>query len=144
MPMREKSAWGSLIATLMAYGLYFAVLLPRFAASPVGQPRFLALLVACVVLLIALQIVFQAGIAITASDQANLPMDERERWIALKSDRIALGVLTTLLASGWLLLLALPDFTPNRAILANTLLFSLVVAAVTKYASQIVTFRRAA
>jgi ammonia channel protein AmtB len=62
----------------------------------------------------------------------------------LKSDRVALGVLTTLLALGWLGYLIGPDFTATRAVLANALLFTLVAAALAKYTSQIVYFHRGA
>jgi ammonia channel protein AmtB len=144
MPYREKSAWGSLIATLGVYGVYFAVLIPRLAASPGRSPPYLGLLFACVLALIASQIALQVGIAITMRHDAKLPMDERERLIVLKSDRVALGVLTTLLALGWLGYLIGPDFTATRAVLANALLFTLVAAALAKYTSQIVYFHRGA
>jgi hypothetical protein len=144
MPFREKSAWGSLLSVLIGYGIYFTILIPRLAASPDRPPPYLALLFGCVFCLIVVQIALQTGIAIAMRDQARLPPDERERLIGIKSDRIAMAVLSTLVASSWLLTIAGPAFMANSAIIANLMLFALVAAAITKFASVIVYFHRGA
>lgn len=142
MPFREKSAWVSLIATVAVYGVYFALLVPRLAADP-GHAYF-GLLFGCVFSLIVLQIILQTGIAIIARDQANLPPDERERLTGLKSDRIAMGVLSSSVACLWLGYLIGPAMLTDKAVLANLLLLALVLAAAAKYASEIIYYHRAA
>jgi hypothetical protein len=144
MPYREKSAWASLIAMLVAYGVYFVLIVPRLLAAPEAPLPYLGLLFGCCVGLVILEIAMQTFVAVTMRDQANLPMDERERLIALKSDRVALIVLTTLIASGWTLYAAAPALLGSSAALANLLLLTLVLSAAAKHASVIVYFRRGA
>ncbi len=144
MPFREKSAWASLASVVLVYSLYFAILVPRLAASPDRPQPYLALLFGCVVGLVALQVILQAGLAILMRGEANQAPDEREKLIVLKSDRIAMAVLTTLIASGWMIYIVGPAFMANSAILSNLVLFALVLSAVTKFASQIVYFHRGA
>jgi len=144
MPFREKSAWASLVSMLIVYGTYFTILAPRLAATQPRPTSFLPLLIACVVALIILQIVLHTVLAIAMRREANLPPDEREHLIGLKSDRVALGVLTTLVAAGWLLYLGGPAFMTDSGILANLVLLALVIAAAAKYVSQIVYFHRRA
>jgi phage tail protein X len=144
MPFREKSAWVSLAATIMVYGVYFAMLIPRLAATPGPAEPYFGLLFACVVGLIVLQIVLQAGMAITRPADAIAPIDERERLIVLKSDRVAGIVLSTLAGCLFMIYLAGPGFMANGAMMANAILFALVLAAASKYASQIVYFHRGA
>jgi hypothetical protein len=144
MPFREKSAWVSMIATIAVYTVYFAILIPRLTATPSQTPSYFGLLFACVVSLILLQIVLQIGIAVARPGEAKLPMDERERLIVLKSDRVAGIVLSTLAGCLFLIYLAGPGVMSNNAVMANAVLLALVLAAVSKYASQIVYFHRGA
>jgi hypothetical protein len=144
MPFREKSAWVSMIATMAVYAVYFAILIPRLAATPGQAPPYVGLLLGCVVSLIVLQIVLHIGIAVARPAEAKLPMDERERLIVLKSDRVAGIVLSTLAACLFLIYLAGPAVMASSAIMANAVLLALVLAAVAKYASQIVYFHRVA
>jgi hypothetical protein len=144
MPFREKSAWVSMIATMAVYAVYFAILIPRLAAAPGQATPYFGLLFACVVSLIVLQIVLQVGIAVARPAEAKLPMDERERLIVLKSDRVAGIVLSTLAGCLFLIYLAGPGVMSNSAIMANAVLLALVLAALSKYASQILYFHRGA
>jgi hypothetical protein len=142
MPFREKSAWGSLVITLLAYGTYFTLLLPRLAANPSQPVPYLDLLLSCIVVMVVLQISVQATLAVLQADTANSPHDEREALIGLKSDRIAFIVLTVLINLLWLAYIVLPNQWASSAILANTILFALVASTAAKYASQILYFHR--
>ena len=142
MPFREKSCWASLITVVLAYGVYFALLIPRLSADP--PHAYLGLLFGCVVCLIVLQVVLQTALAIALREEARQPKDERERLIGMKSDRVAMIVMATVIGCLWGTYVASPAFVANRAILANLVLFGLVLAAIAKYVSAIVYFHRGA
>ena len=144
MPFREKSAWASLAATVAVYSVYFTILLQRAPAGPGQMQPYLGLLFGCVVTLIVVQIILQSAIAIAMRGQARLPPDERERLINLKSDRIAMGVLSASVACLWLGCMIVPAALTGGGVLANLMLLTLVLSAAVKYASQIVYFHRAA
>lgn len=144
MPFREKSAWASLAATVAVYSVYFTILLQRPPAGPSQMQPYLGLLFGCVVTLIVVQIILQSAIAIAMRGQAQLPPDERERLINLKSDRIAMGVLSASVACLWLSYIIVPAAVTGSGVPANLMLLTLVLSAAAKYASQIVYFHRAA
>ena len=144
VPYREKSAWASLASTLVVYGAYFAILIPRLTVDPLHPQPYLGLLFGCVVSLVVLQVVLQSALAITLREDARQPKDERERLIGMKSDRVAMVVMATTIGCLWWTYVANPAFIGNNAILANLALFGLVLAAIAKYASAIVYFHRGA
>ena len=135
MPFREKSAWISLITTFAVYAYYFWNLQSTRGRNG-GES--LGLFIGCVVILIVLQIIFHIIAAIRAPRDATAPRDERERMIALKSSNIAYYVV----ASGAVLAAMGLVFVGEPFVMANFLLLALVLAELTKYASQIVFFRR--
>src|ERR1700733_9359097 len=139
MPYQEKSAWASLASTLATYAVYFAILIPRLIAEP-AAPQY-GLLIGTVVLLIIVQVTLQTGLAILFRCDATQPRDERELLIALKSDRIALGVLSTAIACLFLAYVFTPGIPRTTTIATNAILLSLVLSAVAKLGSQIVYFR---
>ena len=142
MPFREKSCWASLITVVLAYSVYFAILIPRLSADP-SHPYF-GLLFECVFCLVVLQIVLQTALAIALREEARQPKDERERLIGMKSDRVAMVVMAVTIGCLWWTYVASPAFVANSAILANLVLFGLVLAAIAKYVSAIVYFHRGA
>ena len=67
MSFREKTAWISLLTTLVVWGYYFTVLLRALSAGNADGGNLMGMFVGCVVLLIAMQIVFgviAAGLAV--------------------------------------------------------------------------------
>jgi hypothetical protein len=68
---QEKSIWGSLIATLIVCGRYFAT---GYRAGPIGT----------VTLLVVIQVVAQIAIALAAKPE---PKDERDRLIETRGYR---------------------------------------------------------
>ena len=135
MAFREKSAWISLVTTLVVYAFYFWNV---FDAHGMSGPQMLGLLTGCVVVLTVLQIVFHIAAAVRTPRAAQTPQDEREKLIALKATNIAYYVV----ASGAVLTAMGLVFGSNPFIMANEILLFLVAAEIAKYASQIVFFRR--
>jgi hypothetical protein len=116
---QEKSIWGSLIATLIIYGHYYAV-------GAKGS------LVASVIALIVIEIVCQSVISLAHKPE---PKDERDRLIAARAYRVAYtilvaGVLTILFISDWV--------APTVA----TIFLALVVADVGKSVTRLFYYRR--
>jgi hypothetical protein len=135
MPFREKSAWISLVTTFGVYAYYF-----WNVADADGRPGpwLLGLLIGCIVILTVLQIFLHILIALRAPRDAMAPSDERERLIARKSTNIGYYILI----SGAVIVSAGLMFVGEPFIMANLLLFALVLAELTKYAAQVVYFRR--
>ncbi len=144
MPYREKSCWVSLASVIAACGAYFIILIPRLSAAPAQPQPYLALLFACVIGLIVLQVVLQSALAVTMRLEARPPLDERERLIGMKSDRVAMVVMAAYIGCLWWAYVMGPAFIANSAIVANLVLFGLVLAAIAKYVSAILYFHRGA
>lgn len=111
---QEKSTWGSLVATLAVYGVYFG-------SGARGS------LIGTIVLLVIVQIVCQIAIAVVARPE---PRDERDRAIESKGWRNGYVLLVT----GTLVCMLAPT--------ARSLLLALVVSEVAKSASQLYYYRR--
>ena len=144
MPYREKSCWASLASTVIMYGAYFAILIPRLSVDPLHPQPYLGLLFGCVFGLVVLQIIVQTALAISMREEARQPKDERERLIGMKSDRVAMVVMASVIGCLWWMYVVNPAFISNNAILANLVLFGLVLASIAKYGSAIVYFHRGA
>jgi hypothetical protein len=111
---QEKSIWGSMVATLAVYGVYFG------SGARGG-------LIGTIILLIIIQIVCQIAIAVVARPE---PKDERDRTIERKAWRNGYVLLVT----GTLVCMLAPT--------ARSLLLALVVSEVVKSASQLYYYRR--
>lgn len=139
MPYREKSAWLSLIAIVVTFTPYFALV--GKGGSPgsadIGVPH-LKLLVAIVVIQIALMMVGHAWLAIRTPEDSKAPPDERERAILHRATVIGYYALMAMLfgmvipfaAAGWKVI--------------DAILFGIVVAEILKYAVVVWGFRRQA
>lgn len=79
LSFQEKSAWLLFLSLLLVFGLYFASVLPSESANV--RPDQVLLFVGVVVLLVVLQIV---GHALLAIQDRRTEADERDRLIALK------------------------------------------------------------
>ena len=135
MSFREKSAWISLILILAVFGPYFWLVGRSFAgANHVhGGTQF-----ALILLFVVLEIVLHVAIAFQSPRDARAPKDEREDLIDLKATRTAFYVLF----AGALISIFTLHFPINTWTLSQFVLFSIVVAELVKFASQIVFFRR--
>jgi len=116
---QEKSIWGSLLATLIIYGRYYA------SGAHSG-------LIGTVIALIIVEIVCQTVIAVAHRPE---PKDERDRLIAARAYRVAYLILVT----GVLTILCVSEAIRPTA---NTLFLALVVADVGKSITRLYYYRR--
>src|SRR5439155_15181426 len=142
MSFREKSAWISLASLLIVFAIYFwniaRILAGRGPLAPV-VPLFFSLLAA----LIIAEVVLHLLIAIRSPKEARTPKDERERLIELKATRVAFFVLLVgALFSIWTMHLRLRDPRDGAWLMGHCVLFSLFVAGLVKFGSQIMLYRR--
>ena len=140
MSFREKSAWISLLLYLGVYGYYAWRLYGAVAAGQAETIAYGNLLARLVVLLIIVQSVLHAAVAIAKPKDAMAPKDEREKLIDLKATQVAfyvasIGALGTCLA----IALGAPSFYT-----VNGLFLAVVLAEVVRSAGQIVLFRASA
>lgn len=136
MAYREKSAWISVISLLAIYGYYFAVAL----TERLQGEALLWQLAWAVLLVIGVQIALNIVAAIASPRDSRVAEDEREALFMLKGMRNAHIVL----ALGVVLAIGAALLGHDRYDLANGLFFALVVADLTKAATQIVCYRRGA
>lgn len=135
MPFREKSAWISLACLLGTFGVFYFSMI-HGAIEPRGHQTAL-LFLGAVIGFIVLQIVLHVVAAVATPKEANIPADEREQRILLKSGRDAhfvliVGALATPLSI---------HFGMDEAAMAYHLMLALVVSEIVRSVSQIVHFR---
>ncbi len=133
MPFREKLAWISAGSMLAVYGGYFAWVW-RVKGVHLG------VLVLAIVALVAVQVALTVVAVVAAPKEAQAPLDERERLIALRATRFAYSGLATGVAMACLF----GAISPAMVFNTNALLFILVAAEVMRCGCQIVQYRREA
>jgi len=135
MSFREKSAWISLLLIVAVFGPYFWLVGQSLTgkAHVHGGTQF-----ALILLFVVLEIVLHVAIAVQSPRDARAPKDERENLIDLKATRSAFYVLF----GGALLSIFTMHFRVNVWTMSQFVLFSIVVAELVKFASQVVLFRR--
>ncbi|MEI9932349.1 MAG: hypothetical protein WDM89_17860 [Rhizomicrobium sp.] len=138
MSFREKSAWVSLLAYFGIYGFYFASVAAALGRGAADSAHFLGLFAQSVVLFVVVVVIGTVAAAVSAPKDAQTPLDEREKLIALKAGN-ASGYA---LATGVVLAIGAALFGADDFLLINVLFFALVVSEVFKIAIQIVLFRR--
>lgn len=132
---RELSALGSLLAIVVAYGMYFTRIFGLIAGGtiPPGSEVF-AYGLSIVGVLVAIEIGYHILLAIRFRDE---PADERDRMISRRAHSYAYGVLITgaVLVIGYLLL------NESPIIASQVLLLAVVLAEVVNYATTFVLYR---
>lgn len=135
MTYREKSLWLVGISLLLVFGLYFWRVLPASAADVL--PNQIGLFAAAVSLLVALQVLGHALIAIL--DRRTEP-DERDRRIGLIGERNGSFVLAT----GVSLSLFLAVFTQGNFLFTHVLLAFWVLASLVSIGTSLWLYRHGA
>ncbi|MGA8493059.1 MAG: hypothetical protein WB711_21730 [Terriglobales bacterium] len=132
---REKSIWGTLTATLVVYGYYFAIVFSGAQPSQVNRAA-LGRLISAVFVIVAIEVVYHIAIALTSKVE---PKDERDFLIETKAYRNAYFLLVTdlFMLMGTLVMIVLTPF-----LIANLMLLSVVVSEIVKYATQLFLYRR--
>lgn len=142
MSFREKSTWVTFFLLLVGFVIYFSnaftVLHGHSHIDSQPSPNLFRLFFQLVFWFIVLEIVVHILIAARAPKDANAPLDERERLIALKSMRPAFYVL---LVGAFLVIGSTPvDITKYH--MAHSILFVVWVAELVRYGMQLYYFRR--
>jgi hypothetical protein len=138
MSFREKSAWISLSCVLIFSAIWLAhfVRIEFFGALNLDQALWFF---ATVGALITLEIGLHVAIAIQSPREARTPKDERERLIDMKASRVAFYVL---LAGTFASIGTLHIRGANRYTMAQSLMGSILLTLVTRFAIQIALHRR--
>jgi amino acid transporter len=134
----EKSTYTTTLLLLIVFGAYFALVLGPVAASPHRQGAFTGLVVAATVVLTILAAVSHVVLAVLFRTQANAAHDERDRLIALRSERLSGYILAVGVFAG--IVLAMLETAPFW--IAQALLAAWVLAEVGEGLSKLVQYRR--
>ncbi|MEO8455674.1 MAG: hypothetical protein ABI454_10975 [Sphingomicrobium sp.] len=138
MAFREKSAWITLATTLIVYGGYFALAVPRLLAGRFGGFEFVAWLSTAILVIVVLQVGLTVIAAVSDPRGARQPRDEREQLIALRANRAGFY---TLEVGGFFAIVTL-FWWNDAAVIANGVFFAIVLAEVVRAGFQIVDYHR--
>jgi hypothetical protein len=137
MSFREKSAWISFVLIAAVFGIYFSKIVQVLVTGR-GRGGTARLFLALVAALIVLEIALHVAIAIQSPREARTPKDERERLIDMKATRIAFPVLLV----GAFSAIGTLHLDVGRSVMADAVLFAIVLAELTRFGAQIVYHRR--
>jgi hypothetical protein len=137
MPFREKTAWITLAATLLAYGGYF-VRFGRTAAAG-RMPDMIWGVSLAVLVYVVIQAVLMIIAAVAAPQEANAPADERDAVI--QTDARA-GAFHVLQVSG--LVAVASVYVLDKWMAANAMFAALVLAELARNLLVIGGYRRSA
>ena len=140
MSFREKCAWISLIVILGVFGLYFWDLATHVLGSGYPHRNYGGLFVLLVVAVVVLEVVLRILVAIRSPSDAKAPRDERDRLINLKAARIAFYVLMV----GAFASIGTIHAGATTGLMANSMLFAIWIAELSRLGSQVVLYRRSA
>jgi uncharacterized membrane protein len=137
MTYREKTVWLTLTAMIIAYTIYFGLIL---AGHPAGREMFpmlwlfggIAAAQAIVVL------AGYAALARTTPKAERLRPDERDRAISRRGAATAYYVMMT----GMIIVGVIMPFTDSGTKIANTALFAIVVAEIINDVMVLISYRR--
>jgi hypothetical protein len=137
MTYREKSTVVLLVGYLAVYSWYFARVVDAARSGPIADIDYQGLLIAMVAVLVAATVVAEVLIAVVAPSGAD-QVDERDRLIGLRGDRIAGWVVTFGALAG----LVLAMIEAESFWIAHALLAGLVLAEILKSIAMLVNYRR--
>jgi formate hydrogenlyase subunit 3/multisubunit Na+/H+ antiporter MnhD subunit len=139
MTFPEKSALTMTAILIMVFGGYFAIVLGVISSSPDRDVAYTGLMVGVAVILTILATTSHVLLALVFRSQANA-YDERDRLVALRSERIAGYVLALGVCAGIGLAMAQVD----TFWIAQVLIGALVAAEVLDGIVKLVLYRRSA
>jgi len=134
MAWREKIAWITLVAMLIAYGVYFTLI----SLSTLPPVSMLALFGGLTVIQVIAVIVATTVLAALSSEEARAKPDERDRAVARRGASIAYFVLIV----GMITVGVVMPFRDTGWRLINASLFALVVAETVRHLIVVVSYRR--
>jgi len=134
MAWREKTAWITLVAMGVTYGVYFT-LISRQSLSTVAMLELFAVVT---VLQVIAVVIVTAVLAALSSEEARARPDERDRAVARRGASIAYFVLIV----GVITVGVIMPFRDSGWRLTNAALFALVIAETVRYLTVVVSYRR--
>lgn len=138
MAYREKIAWLSLLAMVVAYTCYFSIVGPMMHRGEWRGMQFLALLAGILITQAIVVIIGSIAITIGSGRDGRAPADERDRAIARRGASIAYYFLMV----GMILVGCVMPFNQHGWSLINAALFMLAVAEVVRYGMIVTSYRR--
>lgn len=138
MAFREKIAWLSLVAMIVAYGAYFGLVSSLALHGTRSTPVQLGLLGGVLTLQALVVIAASIALAIWSGRESHAPADERDRSIARRGAAAAYFVLMI----GVILVACAMPFSNQGWAIINAGLLALVTAEVVRYGTIVVSYRR--
>lgn len=138
MAYREKIAWLSLVAMVVAYTLYFSIAGPMMHGGGQSSVSFVVLLAAILTTQAIVAVVGSLIIAIRSGREARAPADERDRAIARRGAAVAYFVLMV----GMIIVGCVMPAREEGWHLINAALFMLAVAETVRYGLIVTSYRR--
>jgi hypothetical protein len=149
--LREKTAWISLTTTLLIWGSYFWMVYQRAATGRISSSHLFDLFAWCWIALFMAQGALFFATGVLKMGRGIAPEDERERLMALKATHLAYAVLTitvlcvaasTRYFTGFGAGKLADPVGDTMVLIANGILFAVVLAEIVKSGARIVYFRR--
>ncbi len=134
MAWREKTAWITLVAMLIAYGGYFTLI----GRSALPATSMLGLFGAVTVVQVIAVIVVTSVWAVSSGQESRAKADERDRAIA----RRGAGVAYYVLMAGVIAVGLMMPFRDAGWLITNAGLFALVVAETARQVIVVISYRR--
>lgn len=138
MCYREKVAWLSLLAMLVAFGPYFAVVAMSPPDDALPNLRQLWLFAIAVAVQVGILAAGHAMFRLRTPEDAREPADERDLAIQRRSIALAYG---TLIAGVIMVAIIMPFYAGGWAIV-NGAIFAIVLAELVSYGVTVVAYRR--
>lgn len=138
MTHHEKTIWVSLVSTVIIFGTYFFQAFSIMNDPERPDQTLIMYFIIAVVIAVAIQITTQIFFALTDRKAAEAGMDERDKCIDLKTNRISYYVLVFGIWIG----VGTQALESNATLLINILMLSFVVAELVTYISKLVIYRR--
>ncbi|MGA9474176.1 MAG: hypothetical protein WBV36_17045 [Terriglobales bacterium] len=138
MPYREKTAWLSLLAMAITFGPYFTMTAMHLLPSePMPNLRQLALFAATAIVEMVILGVGHLYLRRRSTEEARMPLDERDQTIMRRSVSSAYYVLI----AGMILVGCVMPFNSNGWSIINAALFMIVAAEVVHYGVVVFSYR---
>jgi cytochrome bd-type quinol oxidase subunit 2 len=134
MAWREKTAWITLVAMGVTYGVYFT-LISRQSLSTLSMLELFAVVT---VLQVIAVVTVTSVLAALSSEEARAKPDERDRAVARRGASIAYFVLIV----GVITVGVVMPFRDSGWRLTNATFFALVIAETVRYLTVVVSYRR--
>ena len=141
MPYREKTAWLSLLAMVVTFGPYFALVATRALPSePSPNLRQLGLFAVTAIVEMLILGVGHLYLRHRSTQEARMPLDERDQVIMRRSLSSAYYVLI----AGMILVGCVMPFNSSGWSIINAALFMIIAAEVVHYGVVVFSYRRQA